>query len=175
MCVDILLCLVFADNVQYDDIKDKVGSKNFLIANKNSPPSLDQIDPVKEMPLVAPEEAATYFMRERIGYEIHLAIHELLGHGTGNRHLKEEEENGTYSFDTSDPPLDPIAGEPIRTWYKKNQDVASVFGDLGQSLNECRADCVALYLITNKELLAIFGYTDNGDITNDDSKVNSGV
>jgi dipeptidyl-peptidase-3 len=138
-----------------------------MIANRNRPPNLDLIDPAKQVPLVDPREAATYMLHEHYAWDIHIAIHELLGHGTGNRHLKEEDD-GSYNFDKSNPPANPLTGQPIQTFYKKNQTVTSVFDDLGQTLNECRADCVALYLITNKKILSIFGYNDASDITADE-------
>ncbi len=114
-----------------------------MIANRVRPPNLDLIDAAKKVPLDDPHEAATYMLHEHYAWDIYIAIHELLGHGTGNRHLRQEGD-GSYNFDKSNPPTNLLAGQSIQTFYKKNQTVTSVFGDLEQTLNECRADCVAL-------------------------------
>lgn len=46
----------------------------------------------------------------------------------------------------------------------------SVFGELSGTVEECRAILVSEYLMDNKEVLGIFGYTDDSEITVDDRK-----
>ena len=94
------------------------------------------------------------------------AIHELVGHGSGK--LLSETSTGHFNFDRENLPISPLIGRPIETWYLPGQTWANVFGSIGHSVEECRAMLVALYLISNKELLFIFGYDDTTEITPDD-------
>lgn len=82
--------------------------------------------------------------------------------------LMAEQEDGSYNFDISQPPIDPSTAEPIRSWYKKRETVSSIFGNLASTFNEYRADCVALYLITDKEVLSLSGYNNEFDLKADD-------
>jgi len=66
-------------------------------------------------------------------FEIQVGLHELLGHGSGK--LFEESYNGK-TYDT-------------------------VFTDLASAMEECRAECVGLFLCFEKEILDIFGHTDD--------------
>lgn len=99
-------------------------------------------------------------------WRIHVTIHELFGHGTSK--LLSEESPGKYNFDITKCPISPLTGEPINTWYRPGQTWTGVFGSLAKTLEECRADCVGSYLIADKDLLAIFGYTDSSNPTADD-------
>lgn len=94
------------------------------------------------------------------------AIHELLGHGTGK--LLTETAPDVYNFDKQNLPLNPLTGKAIETWYKLGQTWTSVFGKLATSVEECRAMLVSYYLVDDKEVLSMFGYTDTSTITADD-------
>jgi dipeptidyl-peptidase-3 len=69
-------------------------------------------------------------------FEIQVGLHELLGHGSGK--LFNESYNNGKTYDT-------------------------VFTDLASAMEECRAECVGLYLCFEKEILNIFGH-DNDDV-----------
>jgi dipeptidyl-peptidase III len=99
-------------------------------------------------------------------WRIQITIHELFGHGTSK--LLMEEELGKHNFEVKNPPISPITGRPITTWYRFGQTWTGVFGSLATTLDECRAECVGSYLIADKDLLALFGYTDKSEITADD-------
>lgn len=59
-------------------------------------------------------------------------------------------------------------GEPIILRYLSEQTWISIFGDLATTLDKCKAKCVGSYLITDKDLPAIFGYTNlNNPIADD--------
>lgn len=114
------------------------------------------------------EELSPYLRHEHHASELRVIIHELLGHGTGNRLLRQEASAGS-NFDLDSPPIDPVTSQPIQTWYKDNDSDCSVFGQLNQTLSECRADGVGLYLLSEKSLLSIFGFRDDDDLKADDS------
>lgn len=54
--------------------------------------------------------------------------------------------------------------------YLPGQTWNSVFGGLSTTVEDCRAISVSEYLMGNKQLLEIFGYTNVSDITADDRK-----
>jgi dipeptidyl-peptidase III len=51
-----------------------------------------------------------------------------LGHGCGK--LLQETSAGVFNFDVKNPPVSPLTGEPITTWYKPGQTWGSVFGGI---------------------------------------------
>lgn len=105
-------------------------------------------------------------------YEYHIrfitwAIHELFGHGTGK--TLTETSPGRFNFDIytcRGLPYD----LPLHTWYGLGQTYDSVFGDLAHSVEECRAILISYYLIHNKDLLELFGFTDSSSPTADECK-----
>ncbi|KAF7871763.1 hypothetical protein EAF04_003870 [Stromatinia cepivora] len=94
------------------------------------------------------------------------AIHELIGHGTGK--LFRETSAGVYNFDKQNPPISPLSGEPVESHYLIGQTWTSVFGKLAGTVQECCAILVSEYLMDDKKLLSIFGYTDASEITAED-------
>jgi len=44
---------------------------------------------------------------------MHIALHEPIGHGTGNRILAEDD-TGSANIDMSSPPIDPLTDKPIQ-------------------------------------------------------------
>lgn len=91
------------------------------------------------------------------------AVHECFGHGTGK--LLSETSPGNYNFDQHNPPISPLTGDTIKTWYLPGQTWTSVFGEIAGSVEECRAEVLSLYLMDSKELLSVFGYDDTTSIT----------
>lgn len=91
-------------------------------------------------------------------FEVQVGIHELLGHGTGK--LLQETSPGVYNFDVNSPPVSPLNDKPVTTWYRPGQTWGSVFGSIASSYEECRAECVAMALSCDFEILKIFGFGD---------------
>lgn len=135
-----------------------------MIANQMAAEfSNDRKDPA----FINPSDAATYLVAEYTSFYIWVVLHELLGHGTSK--LLMESTQGTFNFHKAHPPISPLTGEAIKTWYKPRQSWTGVFADLATSVDECRAECVGAYLMDNEELLRLFGF-DESKMTAADSK-----
>ena len=104
-------------------------------------------------------------LRELI-FHVMVACHELLGHGSGR--LLMEKSPHSCNFDLNELPESPISKQPIKSWYKPGQTWSSVFGNISTAYEECRADAIALFLVCDKDLLAIFGYDGNTSPTASD-------
>ena len=86
-------------------------------------------------------------------YEVHVAIHELLGHGTGKLLYRNADgSQGTYT--------DPITGESFESCYEEGEVWNTKFGAISTSYEECRADTTGFFLCTVKEVYSLFGFAD---------------
>jgi dipeptidyl-peptidase-3 len=74
---------------------------------------------------IQPHDLAVYDKYRGEAFEIQVGIHELLGHGSGK--LLAEEKPGIFNFDKTSPPLSPLTGKPITTWYKPGETWGSIF------------------------------------------------
>ena len=137
----------------YDNIRQEIGFKNVSLGNVLSAKA-----PNEPIPFIRPEDLEIYQANRDAAFEIQVGIHELLGHGTGK--LLMETSPGTYNFNHAEPPISPITGKPVTTYYKSGQTWNSVFGSFSASYEECRAECVAMALSCDFEILKIFGVGD---------------
>ncbi len=135
----------------YDDIRQSEGFKNVSLGNVLSAKA-----PNEKIPFIREEDLAIYQKYRDAAFEVQVGIHELLGHGTGK--LLQETEPGVFNFDPKSPPISPITNKPITTYYKPGQTWGSVFGSIASSYEECRAECVAMALSCDFEILKIFGF-----------------
>lgn len=124
--------------------------------------------PGRPCPFLRPADAELYMRSAHIVRFIQTAVHELLGHGTGK--LLVETNSGSFNFDHDNPPVSPVTGKPIESWYKPGQTWNTVFGKLAPTVEECRAFLVADYLSDNKDILAMFGYNESSTPTANDRK-----
>ncbi|EAR85850.1 peptidase family M49 protein (macronuclear) [Tetrahymena thermophila SB210] len=130
----------------YDDIRQTEGFKNVNLGNVYSTPK-------KENVLFANEATAELYCKYfKDSLFVIVALHELLGHGTGK--LFQKKEDDTLNFD-QEHLLHPILNTKIDTYYDKNETWHSKFGDISSSYEECRADSVAIYLSCFQESLDI--------------------
>lgn len=137
----------------YDKVRQTEGFKNVSLGNVLSAKA-----PNEPIPFIRPEDDEIYRKQRDPAFEVQVGIHELLGHGCGK--LLQETSPGVYNFDIENPPISPLTGEPIKTWYKPGQTWGSVFGATAGSYEECRAECVAMALSCDFEILQIFGFGD---------------
>ena len=126
--------------------------------------------PRNPFPFIRDQDDQLYRDYRDPAFEVQVGIHELLGHGTGK--LLQETSPGTYNFDIKSPPTSPITNKPITTWYKPGQTWSSVFGSIASSYEECRAECVAMALSCEFEILKLFGFGDGKeDMSNEAGNV----
>ena len=144
----------------YDDIRQTLGFKNVSLGNVLSAKA-----PNEPIPFVCEQDEPLFREFRDAAFEVQVGIHELLGHGTGK--LLQETSPGVYNFDVKNPPISPISNKPVSTWYKPGQTWASVFGSVASSYEECRAECVAMVLSCEFEILKLFGFgTGEEDMSN---------
>ncbi|KAL8771128.1 MAG: hypothetical protein Q9209_003299 [Squamulea sp. 1 TL-2023] len=137
----------------YDDIRQAIGFKNVSLGNVLSAKA-----PNEPIPFIRQDDLELYQANRDQAFEVQVGIHELLGHGTGK--LLQETSPGKYNFDASSPPVSPITKKPTCTYYKPGQTWSSVFGGISASYEECRAECVAMALSCDFDILKIFGFGD---------------
>ncbi|KZP31688.1 aflatoxin-detoxifizyme [Athelia psychrophila] len=140
----------------YYDIRESTGFKNVSLAN-----ILAAKSPNEELTFIHPDDVELYNKWDSKAFELQVANHELLGHGSGK--LFQEDADGKKNFDP-EKVINPLTGKHITSWYKPEQTPGSVLGEVSSSMEECRAETVALYLVSNPDILKIFNYTDKQEI-----------
>ncbi|KAL5463816.1 hypothetical protein EMCRGX_G032752 [Ephydatia muelleri] len=142
----------------YDDIRQNEGFKNVSLGNVISSAGQD-----KRVTFLLPEDRDLYVRLKGPSFDVQVALHELLGHGTGK--LFQEEQDGTFNFDVEGV-VNPISGTKGVSWYRPGETWDTKFSSLASAYEECRAECVGLYLCLSQEVLRIFGHegTEAGDI-----------
>ena len=118
-------------------------------------------------PFVDPNEAERFHKYKYPTYYWWVVLHELLGHGTGK--MMVQEADGTFNFDSKCPPINPLSGQPISSWYIPGETWTGQFGDLATTVDECRAELVGAYLMDDTELLALLGFTNETKVAAEDS------
>ncbi|CAE6429707.1 unnamed protein product [Rhizoctonia solani] len=141
--------------LSYYEVREQVGFKNVSLANILAAKAANEI-----ITFLSPEDVQFYKKWDTKAFDVQVANHELLGHGSGK--LFTEDKDGKLNFDP-EKTISPLTGKPVTTWYKPGQTAGSVLGVCSSSFEECRAECVGLYLTGNREILEIFGYTEEKD------------
>ncbi|KAH0844607.1 hypothetical protein AYO21_02072 [Fonsecaea monophora] len=135
----------------YDFIRQNEGFKNVSLGNVLSAKA-----PNEPIPFIRKQDDELFRKYRDPAFEVQVGIHELLGHGCGK--LLQETAPGEFNFDIKNPPVSPVTKKPITSYYKPGQTWSSVFGSIASSYEECRAECVAMALSCDFEILQIFGF-----------------
>lgn len=146
-------CPIGINIPNYDKIRLSIGFKNVSLGN-----ILNAKGRKHKISFITDDLQDMYDKYQTQAFEVQVGIHELLGHGTGK--LLMENDDHTFNFDHKNPPIG-LDGKPVTTYYKPGETWGSLFGSLAGPYEECRAESVAMYLVTDRKLLEIFGYHTN--------------
>lgn len=144
--------------ITYEKLRHKEGFKNITLGNV-----LKSRFGIDEYPFLSPEDVELMQKYKEPAFEVQLGLHELLGHGSGK--LFSIDENGKLNFDRNTV-IDPLTKKPVCSWYEPGETFDSKFQSMGSSYEECRSEAVALHLMFNRDVLRIFGHTDEKEIDN---------
>lgn len=161
-------CKTFlANNVsQFCDNWKDYAWKNIMVKNRDQATRAGELSQGEPAWFITESERTTYLPHIDHSITFKIALHELFGHGTGK--LLSEPSPREYNFDITNPPINPLMGLPIATWYRQGERTSSIFGEMDMSIEECRAEAIAAYLAFDEGIQATKGYTDTSDITAQD-------
>ncbi|KAI0533760.1 dipeptidyl peptidase III [Xylaria digitata] len=143
----------------YNDTRETYGFKSIVYTNRMSA----NADPNGPLHWIYPSESQGFRKVYHVLRFITTSIHELLGHGTGK--LLAETSPSVFNFDSDKVPINTLTGSPVQSWYKPGQTWTSVFEKLAGTVEECRAMLISYYLAESKDMLRMYGYDDNTEIT----------
>ncbi|KAG5446323.1 bifunctional diacylglycerol diphosphate phosphatase/phosphatidate phosphatase [Clonorchis sinensis] len=138
----------------YDDVREKHGFKNVALGNVISARFKDP-----KVDFLSEADRALYLANIETAYEIQVGLHELLGHGSGK--LFRRDNDGIFNFDR-ETTKDFLTGGLVEHWYEPGETWDSVFATLSSPMEECRAECVGVYLCDLYNVLRLFGVDVHG-------------
>ena len=137
----------------YDDIRQNYGFKNVSLENVILAGYISDILP----DYLSPDDGELFNKYVSQSFQIDVAGHELLGHGSGKLFIKDSSGKCNFNENT----IDPTTGNKVNSWYENGETWGSKFGKLASSFEECRAECVGLYLSNFEEMHKIFYNGEN--------------
>jgi len=141
----------------YDDVRQDDGFKNVSLGNVLKARFKDP-----KTNYIHQNDKELYLRCIADSFEIQVGLHELIGHGSGKLF---QSKNGELNFDV-DATGDILTNSKITSWYKDGETWDSVFTTIASPYEECRAECVGLYLCSMPNVLEIFGHKNPADATN---------
>ncbi|GFO14314.1 dipeptidyl peptidase 3 [Plakobranchus ocellatus] len=146
----------------YDEIRQSEGFKNVSLGNV-----IISGYKTSTITFLLEEDKALYTKYKIPSFEVQVGLHELLGHGSGKLFMEDSE--GKLNFDV-DNVTHTETKEKVSSWYKPGETWDSKFSTVASTYEECRAECVGIYLCLLSDVLKIFGY--EGDDADDIIYVN---
>ena len=113
----------------------------------------------KKSPFVTQEDHELLEEFRVQSFEVQVGLHELLGHGSGKLLQAEDSCGSKFNFKQGQL-INPVTNKPVDKWYELGETYDSKFTSTGSSYEECRAECVGLFLSCNREVLKVFSHTD---------------
>jgi len=135
----------------YDEVRTNIGFKNVDLGNVCTARSDNTYNLFLDS-----EDSKLFCLMYARADQVLTGLHELIGHGSGK--LLQKADDGSLNYEASDDFLNPVTGCPVTSHYLPGQTYGSVFGSLSSALEECRAECVSLYLGTASDVQEIFGF-----------------
>lgn len=129
----------------YDDIRETEGFKNVFLNNSLASYTMSALE------FATPEQSDLLNKHTLRCYEVHVGLHELLGHGVGK--LIYRNADGTCPSYT-----DPITGESFESCYEEGETFNGKFAAISASYEECRADTCGYFLCQLPEVYTLFGF-----------------
>ena len=134
----------------YDDVRNNFGFKNVNLGNAY--PKVNKTT----LQFLTSEDSDLISEMYESAETVAVALHELLGHGSGK--LLQKNEDGSFNFPVD--AINPATGEVINKWYDVGDTYGSKFGDYSGAYEECRAETIAVYLSYFKEPFEVFEITE---------------
>lgn len=144
--------------ITYEELRHQDGFKNLTLGNV-----LNTRFKSDNYPMLSEEDQELMKKFKAPSFKVQVALHELLGHGSGK--LLRIDEDGKLNFD-KDSVINPLTNLPVDKWYEPGETFDSKFKAMGSSYEECRAESVALHLCFNRDVMKILGHTDEEEIEN---------
>lgn len=144
--------------ITYEELRHEDGFKNLTLGNV-----LNTRFKSDNYPFLSVEDQELMKHFKGPAFNVQVALHELLGHGSGK--LLRIDEKGELNFN-KDLVVNPLTGKPVTSWYEPGETFDSKFKAMGSSYEECRAESVALHLCFNRDVMKILGHQDETEIEN---------
>jgi dipeptidyl-peptidase-3 len=136
----------------YDLVRNDYGFKNVYLANNAADYSNVNFK------FLTPEDSKLLNDFGSWGYTLHVALHELIGHGSGK--LFFEDENGKLNYDP-ETTLELLSEAKVKSHYKHGETWNEKFGKISCSYEECRADVCGIFLGFEPKAYEIFGFSED--------------